>query len=260
MSEIRPPAVAGAFYPRDPTRLAAQVDQLLEQVGPGTSHDTPKALIVPHAGYIYSGPIAASAYAQLSAAAEQIERVVLLGPSHFVPVQRLASPSATAFATPLGDIDVEAACGVPSVAQAHAREHSLEVQLPFLQRALGRFTLVPMVVGRAGPDEVAEVLAAQWGGVETLILISSDLSHFLPYDEACRADRETARKILSLSAMLDDDACGSNAVNGLLLAARLQGLVPSQLDLRTSGDTAGGRGEVVGYGAFGFSSTRGGLA
>ena len=255
---IRPPAVAGTFYPAGRDRLAAEVDRFLDAV-PAPAGRVPKALIVPHAGYVYSGPIAASAYARLLGAGTRPARVVLLGPSHFVDFSGLALPEAEALATPLGlvPVDAEAARAHPRVLAAeapHRREHSLEVQLPFLQRLLGDFTLVPLVTRRASLYEVAAVLDALWGGPETLILLSTDLSHYLSYDEARAVDGQTARQILALDAAgLDgEQACGAVGLRGLLEVARRRGLDVEQLDLRNSGDTAGDRDRVVGYGAFAF--------
>lgn len=263
MARIRPPAVADMFYPGHPAILAREVDDLLAAA---EHHETmagalPKAVIVPHAGYVYSGPIAASAYARLKAGRGLISRVVLLGPVHRVPVRGLALPGADSFRTPLGTIGLDAeAVGIlrklPQVVEssaAHAMEHSLEVQLPFLQQVLGEFRLVPLAVGDASAGEVAEVLDALWGGTETLIVVSSDLSHYLPYATARRVDGETARLILDLATDIrHDQACGGTPVNGLLLAARRHGLEPTLLDLRNSGDTAGDRDRVVGYAAFAF--------
>src|SRR6185369_39683 len=208
-----------------------------------------------------SGPIAASAFQALAAAAPQIERVVLLGPSHFVLLRGLGLPDSNHFATPLGEVRIEpegagAALRLPQVRvqpDAHTREHSLEVELPFLQVLLGDFALVPLVVGEAEPEEVAEVLDQLWGGPETLLIISSDLSHYLPYATAQAVDRETADAILAFRGPLDPrQACGARPVNGLLLAAERRGMTSALLDLRNSGDTAGDRGRVVGYGAFAF--------
>jgi len=263
MLKIRPAAVAGTFYPADAAALRAAVDRLLAAAAPAP-RDAPaiKALIVPHAGYLYSGPIAASAYARLAPATAGIHRVVLLGPAHRVALRGLALPGADAFATPLGNVAVDAAGAalarrLPQIADnplAHAGEHSLEVQLPFLQRMLGAFGLVPLVVGAATAESVAEVLDLLWGGPETLIVVSSDLSHYHSYQEAQEIDSATAGAILDLAPRLDhEEACGAAPVNGLLLAARRRGLVPSLLDLRNSGDTAGDRRQVVGYAAFGFT-------
>jgi len=224
-----------------------------------------KALIVPHAGYIYSGAIAATAYATLRPVAARIRRVILLGPTHRVAVRGLALPDADAFDTPLGrvmlDADAARVIGrLPQVcvsSQAHAQEHSLEVQLPFLQSVLTDFTLLPLAVGRATAEEVAEVLEFLWGGEETLIVISSDLSHYLPYPIAQRVDDETAQTILALEPPISHErACGGTPVNGLMLAAQKHALVPHLLDLRNSGDTAGTRDRVVGYASFAFTEEK----
>lgn len=258
-AHVRPAAVAGAFYPGSATSLRRQVDELLATA---PAEATPcKALIVPHAGYVYSGPIAATAYARLAKQSPRPTRVVLLGPSHHVGFLGLALPDCDFFETPLGRIPLDVAAmkslqrfeQVRELARAHAKEHSLEVQLPFLQRALGDFTLVPLVVGDASPEEVAEVLEAVWGGPETIVLISSDLSHFLPWGEANVVDGETVRRIASLDPTLHgEEACGCRPVNGLLELARRKGLSVRTLDVRNSGDTAGDRSRVVGYGAFAF--------
>lgn len=263
MSKVRPAAVAGAFYPGDRERLTATVDRLLSEAHPSQAK-APRALIVPHAGYPYSGPIAASAYARLQGAASSVRRVVLLGPSHRVPFRGLALPDAEGLATPLGVLPVDEqgaaeAARLPQVtssARAHAHEHSLEVQFPFLQRVLPGVPVVPLVVGFSSAEQVAEVIEQLWAGDGTLILISSDLSHYLPYDEARAVDRETADRILSLDAehLDSDQACGATPVSGLLLAARRRGLRAEQIDLRNSGDTAGDRSRVVGYGSFAFDA------
>jgi MEMO1 family protein len=229
--------------------------------GPG-GEPAPKAMIVPHAGLVYSGPIAATAYRRLEGSRGAIERVVLLGPSHRVGFYGLALSSAGGFETPLGTVrvDGEAAKAVSHLPQvtvldeAHAMEHSLEVQLPFLQEALGDFSLVPIAVGDASPGEVAEVIDALWGGPETLILISSDLSHYHDYATARALDEETSRNIEALrpEAILYGHACGRNPINGLLVSARRRGMTGETIDLRSSGDTAGPRDQVVGYGAYVF--------
>jgi AmmeMemoRadiSam system protein B len=264
MHELRPAAVAGLFYPAAAAPLTDQVDRMLADASASASHGAdeakaaPKALIVPHAGYVYSGPIAASAYARLAPLRGRVERVVLLGPAHRVHLRGLAFPDCKAFATPLGpvEVDVEAPAKVPwipSSAGAHAAEHSLEVHLPFLVRVLGRFTLVPLVVGTASTAEVANAIEALWGDDRTLVVVSSDLSHYLPYAEGRSEDEATARRILSLEPGIDHEhACGATPVNGLLEVARRKGLDVELLDLRSSGDTAGPRDEVVGYGAFAF--------
>jgi hypothetical protein len=261
MPDVRAAAVAGMFYPAAPAALAAQVRAHLAGVSTRSRSAVPKALIAPHAGYVYSGPIAAAAYARLAAGRDAIRRVVLFGPTHRVPVRGLALPSARAFATPLGTVDVDrgaaaAALELPQVCAsdaAHAFEHSLEVQLPFLQAVLGDFSIVPFAVGDATPGEVGEVIELLWGGPETLIVVSSDLSHYHRYDDARAIDRATGGAILALSATLDhEQACGATPINGLLLAARRHGLQPELLDLRNSGDTAGDRSRVVGYASFAF--------
>lgn len=261
MNQIRHAAVAGAFYPGDASVLKRDIQSMLAGVAPAPDASVPKALIVPHAGYIYSGPIAASAYARLMPARSRISRVVLLGPVHRVPVRGLALPGVDSFETPLGIVPLDlqamdAIAALPQVVEsmpAHAWEHSLEVQLPFLQMVLDKFSLVPLAVGDATPREVAEVLQVLWGGEETLIVISSDLSHYLPYDTARRVDHGTAQAILELAAPVShEQACGGTPVNGLLVAARHHHLQPQLLDLRNSGDTAGDRSQVVGYGAFAF--------
>ncbi len=261
--QVRPAAVAGMFYPGSSPALARDVQQMLRQTAPSTPATRAKAIITPHAGYVYSGPIAASVYAPLAALRESIRRVILLGPTHRVAVNGLALPAATAFATPLGvvPLDQEAIATIAPLPQvlvsdaAHALEHSLEVQLPFLQTVLADFTLVPLAVGRASAAQVAEVLECLWGGDETLIVISSDLSHYLPYASARATDSNTARHIVALDPHIDhQQACGATPVNGLLLAARRHGLQARLVDLRNSGDTAGDRSRVVGYGAFAFSA------
>ena len=259
--KVRPPAVAGRFYPSDPIELRQLITGLFAEVPPATGL-APKALIAPHAGYPYSGPIAASAYAQLIPARDQIKRIILLGPSHYVAVQGLATSSAEAFATPLGvvPVDVEAVRQVrllPQVREldeAHAQEHSLEVQLPFLQTVLGDFTLVPLAVGDASADDITQVLDLLWGGPETRIVISSDLSHYQDFQTARRLDRATAEAIEALKpgGIGEERACGRMPICGLLQAARSHGLRARTLDLRNSGDTAGPRDRVVGYGAFVF--------
>lgn len=261
MSPARQPAVAGRFYPAEPRRLEASVDRFLREARGARREVAPKALIAPHAGYVYSGPIAGSAYAQL--AGLTIERVVLVGPAHFVPLRGLAVSGADAFATPLGEVPIDDAARrrilrLPQVRlleAAHAEEHSLEVQLPFLQRVLGAFSLVPLVAGEATDAEVAEVLEELWGGDETLIVVSSDLSHYYDYDTAQRLDAATTRAIESLEprGLGPDSACGRVPVRGLLLAARSHRLRARTLDLRSSGDTAGPCDEVVGYGAYVFA-------
>ena len=220
------------------------------------SAQCPKALIVPHAGYIYSGPIAASAFARVAPFAERITRVVLVGPAHRVYVEGLVSPGASRLRTPLGELAVDEAAlaALPDIvphAAAHAREHSIEVELPFLQRVTPRAMIVPLAGTRARPELVGVALEQLWGGPETLIVISSDLSHYLPYAEGRRVDEQTAARIVALDATVaGEQACGAIGINGLLWVARRKGLRVELVDLRSSGDTAGSRDEVVGYGAF----------
>jgi len=254
---VRPPAVDGLFYPADPDILSRDLERYLRDARDfGLS---PKAVIVPHAGYVYSGPVAASAYRLLMPLRERVTRVLLLGPVHRVWVHGLALPGVDAFDTPLGRIPLDQAAmasiatlpQVEVLAEAHAREHSLEVQLPFLQKVLKEFTLVPLAVGGASAQEVAQVLERLWGGDETLIVVSSDLSHYLFYQVSENMDQATARTILELRAdLVGEQACGAHPINGLLLAAQHHGLQPHLLDLRNSGDTAGDRDQVVGYAAF----------
>ena len=260
MTLVRPPAVAGFFYPANARQLSDAVDGYLAEAGISDRARLPKAIIVPHAGYVYSAPIAAPAFAALHKVADQIRRVVLLGPAHRVRVRGLAAPRASAFRTPLGDIAIDQASitalsRLPQVElqdNAHRDEHCLEVQLPFLQRILHDFTLVPLVVGDATPDEVAEVLERLWGGPETLIVISSDLSHYHDYATAQRMDSSAATAIesLDLQGLDQEQACGRLPILGLLTAARRHGLAVERLDLRNSGDTAGPRDRVVGYGSW----------
>ena len=257
----RPPAVAGQFYPAEPGQLSDLLLQMLEQAQT-VSHTHVKALIAPHAGFIYSGPIAASAYQCLIQQAKQIKRVILLGPSHRVGFQGIASISSIEYQMPLGNIKIDRAAielinALPQVQQldeAHAMEHSLEVQLPFLQTVLDEFTLVPLVVGDCPPNQVAEVLELLWGGDETLIVISSDLSHFNSYEVARQQDQKTSDAIVQLAPedIQHNDACGRNPVNGLLVAAKSHKLKAKLVDYRNSGDTAGSHDRVVGYGAYLF--------
>ena len=254
----RLPAVAGLFYPDDPYELRAVVRAYLDSA-PVPAGPRPKVIIVPHAGYVYSGPVAASAYRSLVGTAAPVERVVLAGPSHRIPVSGIAVPEVAAFDTPLGRVPIDDAavarllalqCVVPSDLP-HRMEHSLEVQLPFLQMTLGDFTLVPLAVGDAAAGDVERVLEACWGGPETLIVVSSDLSHYRDYKSAQRADSQTADAIVGRHSDLgDEQACGCRVLNGLMLVARRRGLRVERLDLRNSGDTSGDRSRVVGYGAF----------
>jgi len=259
---IRIPAVAGMFYPATPHELLNSIKQFLEKAKV-SDPIIPKAMIVPHAGYVYSGAVAASAYAYLKSARGIITRVVLLGPSHRVPFLGLATSSMQSFATPLGDVPLERATieaiqqfpQVSMLDQAHAREHSLEVHLPFLQKVLGSFKLIPLVVGDATPAEVSEVLEQLWGGQETLIVVSSDLSHYLDYESARQLDALTTQAIEKLCPenIHHEQACGCNPINGLLRLARQRGMQVKTVDVRNSGDTAGSKDRVVGYGAYVFN-------
>jgi AmmeMemoRadiSam system protein B len=256
-SNPRRPAVAGLFYPDDPKALRQMVDGFLEEA-PAPAGEAYKAFILPHAGYLYSGPVAGTGYRCLCVEPDRVRRVVLLGPAHRVAFRGMAISSHDAFATPLGRVAVDEAAiesirDLPQVVeldQAHEREHSLEVHVPFLQVSLREFQLVPLVVGDARAVEVAEVLDRLWGGDETCIIISSDLSHYHTYERACGLDRETARRIEGLDPVSPEQACGAVPLNGLLHVARNRGMTWQLLDLRNSGDTAGPRDRVVGYGAF----------
>jgi MEMO1 family protein len=271
INRVRAPAVAGTFYPADADELRATVEGLLAEAGAGEAGSPradrqapPKAMVAPHAGYAYSGPVAASAYARLEGVAGAgIRRVVLLGPAHRWPFRGLALPDVEALATPLGEVALDAD-GVSTALQsphvrvldeAHHGEHSLEVHLPFLQITLGEFTLVPLVVGDASAGDVAEVLRLLWGGSETLVVVSSDLSHFLSYDEALEIDGSTAAAIEALTPdkIGNHQACGRIPLGGLLMVAAERGLRAHTDDLRNSGDTAGPRDRVVGYGAWAFT-------
>jgi AmmeMemoRadiSam system protein B len=254
----RQPAVAGTFYPANPKQLHQMLGQYLNdaKIGP----EVPKAIIVPHAGYIYSGPVAASAYARLKQAKNLITRVVIIGPSHRVAFRGLAVSRASTFSTPLGDIPVdqeavETIVRLPFVEyleQAHALEHSLEVHLPFLQETLDDFKIVPVVAGDASPEQVAQVIDTLWGGDETLIVISSDLSHYHDYATAKKLDQLTSEKIekQQYEQIASESACGKVPISGLLKVAREKSLSIKTIDLRNSGDTAGDKSRVVGYGAY----------
>jgi MEMO1 family protein len=261
MFNTRPSAVSGTFYPSPRQELENELNEMLGAVKSVFHVAVPKAIIVPHAGYIYSGSTAAVAYTSLFAARSLIRRVVLLGPVHRVPVRGLALPGVDAFETPLGRIELDqtaiaSIANLPQIvvsAAAHAKEHSLEVQLPFLQTVLDNFKLVPLAVGDASAAEVAAVLEKLWGKEETLIVISSDLSHFLPYYVAQSVDRETIQNILDLQGPIShDQACGGTPINGLLLAAQRHHLRTQLLDYRNSGDTAGDKNRVVGYASLAF--------
>jgi len=262
MRNIRRPAVAGTFYPADPVELEDAIRDFLDHARENllVGDVPPKAIIAPHAGYIYSGPIAASAYVHMELAKKQIERVVLLGPAHRTAIRGLAAPDVDAFETPFGQVPLDSraldlALTLHCVAienLAHAQEHSLEVHIPFLQLLFGEFSLVPLVVGDARPEEVRAVLDLLWGGPETFIVVSSDLSHYQDYNGAILMDRSTTHAIEALrpNDIGYEQACGRIPVQGLLLAASERGMSVRAVDVRNSGDTAGARDSVVGYGSY----------
>lgn len=255
----RDAAVAGQFYEADPVRLKAQLAELLAGSSTAASVARPKVLIVPHAGYVYSGSTAARAYGLLEPLRDEIRRVLLLGPAHRVYLEGMALPSADSFTTPLGEVPLDRAAiegistmpGVCISDEAHRQEHSLEVQLPFLQTMLAQFSLLPVVVGNCDAGKVAALIDQLWGGVETLVVISTDLSHFHSYDEACEIDAATCERILAKSTRLSgEQACGARAVNGLMCTQHCRDLNVELLAACNSGDSAGSRSRVVGYGAF----------
>lgn len=271
MTTVRKPAVAGYFYPDNPAELKLQLERFLDEAPDAAGEPVPKAIIAPHAGYIYSGAVAASAYARLRHAAGRLRRVVLLGPAHRIGFRGVALANATRFETPLGQVavDAQAIAAIRDLPQvlvldaAHAQEHSLEVHLPFLQTVVGgEFGLVPLAVGEASPAEVAEVIARLWGGDETLIVVSSDLSHYHDYATAQQMDSATSRAIerLRYEDIGYDDACGRAPICGLLYVARERGLAARTIDLRNSGDTAGARDQVVGYGSYVLTSVANGFS
>jgi AmmeMemoRadiSam system protein B len=267
MERVRQPAVAGSFYPSGARELAAAIDRLLAEANAiaASNSPPPKAIIAPHAGYVYSGPVAARAYATLAASHGRIRRAVVIGPAHYVWFEGVAAPSSASFETPLGALPVDRSAiaalrGLPFVEVAdaqHVREHSLEVQLPFLQRLLGEVEIVPLLVGDARPEDAAAVLARIWGGDETAVVVSSDLSHYHDTDTARRRDAATAAAIEGGdgSRLGPDDACGFLPIAGLLAETRDRGLKARRLDLRNSGDILGSKDRVVGYGAWCFEQS-----
>ncbi len=255
---VRQPAVAGLFYDRDPVQLGSAVDAMLAGVN-APEGPRPKALIVPHAGYVYSGATAATAYLRLAPWRNDIRRVVLLGPAHRVYLEQVALPGCGRFASPLGEVPIDReleaiATGLPGVCiseQAHREEHSLEVQLPFLQRLLGDFSLLPLVVGHCPAAQVAAIIDALWGGPDTLLVVSTDLSHFHSYQQAERLDKQTCQRLLAHDqTLLGEDACGAKALNGLMASAHGRELEVELLHRCNSGDSTGDHSRVVGYGAF----------
>jgi AmmeMemoRadiSam system protein B len=262
---VRPAAVAGQFYPAEPRQLRAEVSALLAKAGEPSSGRRPKALIAPHAGYVYSGEVAARAFKTV--AGSSTTRVILIGPAHYFGFRGVAVPGAEAFATPLGSVPVDRqAYAIPAefpfVARndgAHAPEHALEVELPFLQVVLGEFALVPLLVGEATASDVGALLDRLWDGPETLIVVSSDLSHYHDYETARRLDAATALRIESgaWAELGLNDACGARPIAGFLVAAERRGLKARRLALCNSGDSTGGRDRVVGYGAWSFEEAGG---
>jgi MEMO1 family protein len=262
--KTRPAAVAGYFYPADAGELRATIDECFAQAARASDITTPQALIVPHAGYIYSGTVAAAAYASVQSIRQRIRNIVLIGPSHRVPLRGVAVPQADAFATPLGAVPIDIQRKLRLVKHGlvfasdvpHAQEHSLEVQLPFLQTLFAEFTLLPLVTGEASASHVAAVLAEVWGDEETLVLASSDLSHYHTYDEAQNIDAQTAQAILQRrSDLTGEQACGCVSINGLLHLAAARNYQVGEIARLNSGDRAGDRHRVVGYGAFGIYAT-----
>ncbi len=266
MATVRPAAVAGAFYPADPAVLRRSVGDLLDDGSPGKPAIRPNLLIVPHAGYAYSGPVAASAYRLIRGVGDTLRRVVLVGPSHFVAHSGLATPGVDALETPLGEVPVDpeltaSAHTSPIVGPdpaVHAEEHSLEVQLPFLQVVLGEFTALALLTGDVALEAVADALDEAIVADDVIGIVSSDLSHYLDYETARIRDTRTAAAITELrpADLSPDDACGRTAVQGALVLARRRGWICRLLDLRNSGDTAGSTDRVVGYGAFAIGPSK----
>jgi AmmeMemoRadiSam system protein B len=266
MNITRSAAVSGLFYPDEPQILRDTIDTLLSQSAIKEQSTQVKAIIAPHAGYQYSGLTAARVYKQLQTLRDRIQRVVLLGPSHRVAFEGMALTEADFFETPLGQIKVNkddypqllAMENMFVFEQAHVAEHCIEVQLPFLQRILNNFTIIPIVVGIADPHSVSNIIESLWGGDETLFVISSDLSHYQSYESAQQTDNETSRAILDLdfNAIQPNNACGCMAVNGLLNFAHRHPLTVKLIDQCNSGDTAGDKDKVVGYGSYLFEEAR----
>jgi AmmeMemoRadiSam system protein B len=261
VTRVRPAAVAGTFYPDDPRTLTAMIDGLMASVDPVASDAPPVALIAPHAGYIYSGPVAATAYARLVPWRDRIDRVVVVGPPHRVPVRGLALSSADAWQTPIGRVDIDreacdlllARSGVYTDDRAHAAEHSIEVHVPFLQRVLGDgWRFVPVIAGGPEAEALADSLSPLWGAERTVVVVSTDLSHYHPQPTARMIDRVTAEAIVAgqWEALDSDQACGASGVRAALELSRRHGEHVHLLDLRNSGDTAGGADRVVGYASF----------
>ena len=261
-NEVRRPAVAGDFYPSGAQELKRAVEALLSQAKKRELSGL-CGVVAPHAGYVYSGPIAGKAFSLLAHSNDGPNRILLIGPPHYVPLRGIVAPSCSAFATPLGDVAVDVGA-VESLRDAglvtlddtpHAPEHALEVELPFLQRVLEDFTIVPLLVGAASPEQVARVIETVLGK-RTLLVVSTDLSHYLDYATAERRDLATAGTIerLDYTTLGPNDACGFSALNGALCAASRCSWTVTRLDLRNSGDTSGEKRRVVGYGAWAFTA------
>ncbi|MCP3936732.1 MAG: AmmeMemoRadiSam system protein B [Actinomycetia bacterium] len=268
MRRLRYPAVSGSFYPNDAAELTRDVDRFMTRCKhPGQGEvdadvrGRAKIVVVPHAGYRYSGSVAGCAYSRLARLVPAPKRVVLLGPAHTMPVSGMVVPQAHVWRTPLGDVEIdrpavealEVLHGVQTDERPHAQEHALEVQLPFLQRVLSDgFTFVPVVVGRTPPDLVADLIDTCWGGDETIIVISTDLSHYHPEPEAKALDRATVDAVLAgdLAGVTHDGACGATPLRGAMVAAGRRGLSPVLVSLATSADAGGDNWRVVGYGSF----------
>lgn len=260
MTDDRPSAVAGRFYPGDPTQLRTAIRRMLARIElPGGEALAP-AYVVPHAGYRFSGPVASHVYARLREHKGSVGRVVLIGPSHFARLEGVAASPAATWSTPLGTVMVTAVPeGIPADPEPHAKEHSLEVQIPFLQEVLGDVPVTPIAVGVSAAEDVADVLDAVVGGArDTIVLCSTDFSHYHPQDVARELDRRTAQAVCDLdySRIKVGDACGVFALRGLVAWAARRGYLPKRLDLRNSGDTFGNPERVVGYPAFAMEEAR----
>ena len=269
---VRPPAVASLFYPGEAAELKQNLREMLEKASEAEdpNEDLPagqhlRALIVPHAGYVYSGTTAALAYHLLRKNRDDFHRILLLGPAHRVWLEGIAFPGTDAFETPLGRIplakqQIRELLRFPEVQlrdDAHQDEHCLEVQLPFLQEILNEFELIPAVVGEISPDSLSGLLENLLEDPQNLLLLSTDLSHFHSYSEAQAIDQKTAEAIESFEdeKILPEQACGAHPLRGLLRHARIQGWKIQRLGLCNSGDTAGSKDRVVGYGAWALSET-----
>lgn len=263
----RAPAVSGLFYNDSPISLRRQVLEFLAAASSAedrsaTKNSELKAVVVPHAGYIYSGPVAAFAYKEIQKEAAHFKKIVLIGPSHHVPFQGVAVPKMNTFATPLGSVSVD--LSLKQIAlnfsfviendEPHRKEHSLEVQLPFLQVALKKFSILPIVIGQASATDLTQLLYKLCTEKDVLIVISSDLSHYLPYNIAQKRDLNTIDHILHFEPekIEYDDACGRQGIQAFLHYAQSKKLIPILFNYKNSGDTAGDKSQVVGYCSIGF--------